>query len=208
MHIVRGALPTVNTGPAMPVAKLDTGFTSPVRPTVVDHRPVDPLRGSSILHRPGDRTYSPLRVYSPGRAVAHHTSHHHTSTTHLASTTSHHMTHSPARVVSPLRTSHVRVSSPGRTIARHGGHYKAYSPSRVIIDPVPRVVHPAPPTPPRNVAVMPARYVGTSGVTRQPFVPSSPTHLRSYVDGVSTTQGNPGKLRVDNGTYYDTRNYY
>ena len=119
-------------------------------------------------------------------------------------------TPSPSRVVhaavgNTLSTEHMQVHSPTRTRV---SHYGGYSPSRVIVDPVVRAVHPAPPTPPRRVAVMPSRYVGTSAVTRQPYVPTSPTHLRTYVDGCSTTHGNPGKLRVDNGQYYDTRNYY
>jgi hypothetical protein len=191
MHVVKGALPTVNVGPARPVAALDTGYVSPVKPTFVDQRPVRPgLRGSTILHQPGTRNYSPIRVYSPGRlaaapAYSPATNYVHATTTAVSSTL-----RASRHVVSPVR----------RTAA--------YSPSRVIVDPVPRAVHPAPPTPPRQVSVMPPRYVGTNPMTRQPYVGSSPTHLRSYVDGVSTTHGNPGKLRYDNGSVYDTRNYY
>lgn len=52
-------------------------------------------------------------------------------------------------------------------------------------------------TPPRAVTTMPPRYVGTSNFVRSPDIPMEVAMGRTYYDGVSTTYGDPGKVRIE-----------
>lgn len=110
------------------------------------------------------------------------------------------------RNVSPgRRVAYSKISPPQSSFTTHSGpfgvsqtehfHPGYESHFEDIEGPQERVTHHF--TPPRAVTTMPPRYVGTHNFIRSPDIPRDLPVARTYYNGVSTTYGDPGKVRYE-----------
>ena len=188
---------------ARPIARLDTGYVSPPKPTPITQLP-DSLPGttgtSTVTRSPARYIAPPPRVY-PETILSPPRVHEPISS----------ITLSPARITeypqypqfSPIRDV-AAVAAPAPAPAYASTTTITAGPAPVaapaVVAEEPRVVHPAPPVPPAKISVGPTRFVGTSPIVNTPNVPTTPIEAKTYIGGVTTSQGVNPRLRLENGT--------